>query len=295
MTHGGTRPPYLLLAHHRSGSNFLNDLLQAHPHIECINEPLSMHTQYFRDCDLVPWQGTDFDDVELHPALARHPALQDFLEDFKAYLGCSSSRRVIGFKETVLFGKLEWLARFLPSLKIVFLKRDPRAIISSVLRSQLTDLWNYAERVPPAFEQLFPGYVRRPGAAGDAVAAAEIAAMSVATRYELAHRSLRHFDHQVLHLDDLGRAPQQCLDRLVQFLGVEPHDGPLRFLQERQADSRGGVFSSFRKPEDVHQRWKQHLQPEQIRVIDDVLQAASARSAAPLLPAEPAAFSAALG
>jgi LPS sulfotransferase NodH len=33
--------PFLILAHHRSGSNFLNDLVQAHPCVDCINEPFT--------------------------------------------------------------------------------------------------------------------------------------------------------------------------------------------------------------------------------------------------------------
>jgi len=49
---GDLRAPFLLLAHHRSGSNLLNDLLQAHPCIECLNEPFSMHTPFFREHDL---------------------------------------------------------------------------------------------------------------------------------------------------------------------------------------------------------------------------------------------------
>jgi hypothetical protein len=269
--------PYLLLAHHRSGSNFLNDLLQAHPQLECVNEPLSMHTPYFRTCDLAPWGGDEFDARLLHPSLRPHPELRAFLGDLRDYLGRSSNGRVIGFKETVLFGKLEWLSRFLPTLKVVFLKRDPRAIISSVLRSNLTGLWNYAELVPPAFLKLFPSYESR-HAGTAAVAAAETAAMSVAVRYALAHRTLGHFQHLVIHLDQVTREPQACLEELTRFLGVGPHPAQLRFLHERRTASRGGPFSSFRRQEDVEDTWRQHLQPEQIRVIEDVLSAPATAS-----------------
>ena len=99
--------PFFVMAHHRSGSNFLNDLLQSHPQVECINEPLSMHTHFFREHDLNFWSAGDFDDDTLHPSLAAQEPLRAFLHDFRHYLGRSDPSRVIGFKDTVLFGKLE--------------------------------------------------------------------------------------------------------------------------------------------------------------------------------------------
>ena len=277
MQSSGARSPYLLLAHHRSGSNFLNDVLQSHPHIECINEPLSMHTRYFRECDLVPWSRSDFDRDLLHRSLAPFDELRSYLVDFKAYLQQSNRMKVIGFKETVLFGKLEWLKEFVPSLKIILLKRDARAIISSVLRSDLVDLWNYAGLVPPAFRRVCPGYTARRTDHPRDVAAAELAAMSVVTRYGLAHRALDLFEHHVLQLDELTREPERCLQLMTGFLGVDPHPEQLTFLRERQTASRGGLFSSFRAQEDVENAWKQHLTPAQIEVIEDVLAAAQAK------------------
>ena len=268
----GPRAPYFVLAHHRSGSNFLNDLLQAHPRIECINEPFSMHTMYFRDCDLEPWTADDFDPVMLHPSLAPHETLRSYLLDFRAYLSQSSDTRVIGFKDTLLFEKLEWLKKFVPSLKILFLKRDPRSIVSSVLRTNLLELWNYARVVPPAFRKVRPNYVSRIDAADSATAAAELVAMSIVTRYELARRAIQHFDHTEVQLDELMQRPQERLEAIAGFLGVPPHEGPLAFLNGRQAVSRGGMFSSFRLRDDVRHTWESHLNAAQIRVIEEVMQ-----------------------
>ena len=64
-----SHPPFFVMAHHRSGSNFLNDLLQQHSGIECLNEPLSMHTRFFREHDLALWTAADFDTVLLHGSL----------------------------------------------------------------------------------------------------------------------------------------------------------------------------------------------------------------------------------
>lgn len=271
MSSGSPRAPYFVMAHHRSGSNFLNDLLQAHPGIECINEPFSMHTKYFRDCDLEPWTRDEFDPALLHSSLARHDGLRSYLLDLKDYLSLSSDTRVIGFKDTVLFGKLEWLKAFLPSLKILFLKRDPRSVVSSVLRSNLLGFWDYARLVPPAFKKLYPHYVSTVQPSDWASLAAEIVAMSVVTRHELARRTLPHFDHLELRLDELMQEPERRLHDIAEFLGIEANEAQLSFLQQRQAETRGGRFSSFRSRDDVERGWVRHLSAAQVRVIEDVL------------------------
>jgi hypothetical protein len=269
------RAPFLVLAHHRSGSNFLNDLLQAHPGIECLNEPLSMQTGFFRTCDLAHWPAGSFDSQALHPSIADKPDLRDFLFDFRAYLLQSNAQRVIGFKETVLFGKLEWLKAFMPTLKVVFLQRDAREIVSSVLRSSLTALWRYDELVPTTFARYFPGYRSRLGAtSGPELRAAETAAKSIAVRYEIARRTLGLFEHTTLHLEALMREPARGLESLSALLGVAPHPRQMDFLRERQRVSRGGAFSSFRTRESVDERWRRDLSADQLQVIHDVLHAA---------------------
>jgi hypothetical protein len=282
------RAPFLLMAHHRSGSNFLHDLLQSHPRIECINEPLSMHTRFFRQCDLVRWSEADYDPVFLHVALAKHGGLRAYLSDLKQYLLRSSEDRVMGFKETALFGKLEWVKEFLPTLKILFLTRDPRAVVSSVLRSGLCEFWRYHDLVPRAFHEIYPHYARRGDESDPTIREAEIAAMSVATRYEIARRTLHLFEHRLVSLEDVMRDPPGCLESMTAFLGVESHPDAFLFLQRRQGVSRGGAFSSFRAPEDVQTAWRLHLNAGQIEVVEDVLSAAQRESPGAGLEARPA-------
>jgi hypothetical protein len=268
------RAPFLLMAHHRSGSNFFHDLLQSHPAVECINEPFSMHTRFFRQCDLVRWTAADYDPAVLHVSLAKHDGLRSYLLELKEYLLQSDSERIIGFKETALFGKLEWLKEFLPSLKIVFLKRDPRAIVSSVLRSGLSDFWCYRNLVPKAFRELWPDYRSAVDPADLRCSDAELIAMSVATRYELARRTLNLFEHRALWLHEVMREPASSLDSIACFLGLEPHAQQMSFLSGRRDESRGGTFSSFRSAEDVENTWRRHLSERQIEAIDRVLFAA---------------------
>lgn len=268
--------PFLVMAHHRSGSNFVNDLLQSHPDIECLNEPLSMHTRFFRDCDLAHWSGTDYDPAALHPALALHEDVRDFLVDLRQYLLRSTHGRIVGFKETVLFGKLEWLKAYLPDLKIVFLTREPRAIVSSVLRSGLFEFWRYGELVPKTFLALYPHYQSRVDAADTRTREAEIAAMSVAVRYELARRSMHLFEHRIVPLETVMQEPASCMRSLNEFLGVAPHPDQAAFLARRQAVSRGGTFSSFRAADDVQATWHEHLDERQLEAVQRVMAAGSA-------------------
>jgi hypothetical protein len=266
-----TRAPFFVMAHHRSGSNFLNDLLQAHPALECVNEPFSMHTAFFRECDLEPWLAQDFDPDCLHRTLAPHEGLRAYLLEMRQHLQQSCASRVVGFKETALFGKLEWLQAFIPGIKVVFLRRDPRAIVSSVLRSGLTDFWHYARLVPPAFAQLCPQY--QSSAGDDEACAAEIAAMSVVVRYELAERELPACAHRTIDLDEFMREPAESLNALTAFLGVHPDAEQVSFLLKRQIVSRGGAFSSFRSPADVKNTWRGHLSVRQVEAIESVLTA----------------------
>lgn len=267
------RDPFFVLAHHRSGSNFLNDLLQQHACVECLNEPLSMHTRFFREQDLAPWHADDFDPARLHPCVEGDPTLKAYLLEFRHYLLQSRGGRVIGFKDTCLFGKLGWLKAFIPRLRIVFLTRDTRAIVSSVLRSRLAAFWRYADLVPPAFAQLCPGYASRIAIGDAALRAAETAAMSVALRYEFARRTLPLFEHRSLALEDLTAEPARCVRMLAEFLGVEADPEQVAFIAARQSESRGGLFSSFRSLEDVESAWRRHLSPQQLQVIDEVMRA----------------------
>jgi hypothetical protein len=191
----------------------------------------------------------------------------------RRYLLRSTQDRVVGFKETVLFGKLEWLKAFLPNLKIIFLTRDPHDVVSSVLRSGLLGFWRYRELVPPAFLALYPHYESRVDDDDVSTREAEIAAMSVATRYELARRSLHLFDHRRVSLEAVMHDPATFVPPLTEFLGVAAHPDQASFLARRQTVSRGGAFSSFRVPEDVQAAWRRHLSARQVEAVEHVMAA----------------------
>ncbi|MEU6865624.1 hypothetical protein ABZ924_20585 [Streptomyces sp. NPDC046876] len=47
--------PFLIIGHHRSGTNFLGEPIQRNPVVARANEPFSMRTDFFRDNDLRLW------------------------------------------------------------------------------------------------------------------------------------------------------------------------------------------------------------------------------------------------
>jgi hypothetical protein len=159
--------------------------------------------------------------------------------------------------------------------------RDPHAIVSSVLRSGLLAFWCYPDLVPRAFAELSPQYRRLPAHADPAALEAELAAMSVAVRYAMARRNLALFEHRIVPLDEAMRDPEGFLHTVTGFLGLEPHADQAAFLQRRQSEHRGGLFSSYRSPQDVHGGWRRHLSAQQVHVIEEVLLAAERAEPAP--------------
>ena len=134
----------MVLAHHRSGSNFFGDVLQAHPHTECLSEPFSMHTSAYLDLDLIRWGASEYHPRTLHPQLSRYPGTVEFTRDLSSYLGAAPVGQARGFKETLGFEKLPWLREVFPGLRVVIVVRDPRAVVRAVTARNMERLWDYA-------------------------------------------------------------------------------------------------------------------------------------------------------
>jgi len=112
---------FIVLSHHRLGTNFLCNLLCANKGIVCLNEPLSMHTNFFKENALIVWNKGDYDEENLHFSLKDNGLLISYLKELRDYMVNEFINRVIGFKETMLFEKLIWLKDFMPSVKIIYL------------------------------------------------------------------------------------------------------------------------------------------------------------------------------
>lgn len=256
--------PFMILSHHRSGSNFLHDLIQTHPRFECISEPFSMHTDVFREIDLVPWCAGEFDEHLLHPHLRAYPHLREFLHELKQFLLTPYPLHTRGIKETMLFEKLEWLKKFIPELRIVFLVRDPRAVAHSIMKLNMHALWNYEEKIPNYLQHYYPEKVCP-------TTPLHLCTWSWKIRYELATTYVHLFEHTIVRLEDLMLDPEKTLPRMMEFLGDEVDGCQWSFFQDSHRQTRGEAFSTHRSTEDILYHWKKRLSHEDQQYIESHL------------------------
>ncbi|MFJ8011255.1 sulfotransferase [Streptomyces sp. NPDC096339] len=246
--------PFLIIGHHRSGTNFLGELIQRNTAVACANEPFSMHTDFFRDNDLRPWSAAAYDQAVLHPELYSSPKIVLFLQELRKWLGSSPEGCRRGFKETLLYEKLPWLGEYLPGLRVIHLVRDPRAVTASVLDvPEADELWKYSVTVTRYLEE----QLGHPP--GDALDPFELCLHSIGIRWELARRSLAAFEHITVRLEDLVEQPEDALGRLMGFLDLEPTDEQRDFILDSQRESRGGRYSSYRSRDSVLNSWRSRL------------------------------------
>lgn len=247
--------PFLILSHHRSGSNFLNNILQEHPKFECINEPLSMHTNIFRELDLKPWTSSEFNETSLHSDLNDYPDLIIFLKELRNWLVTPYDGHTRGLKETLLFEKLEWVKQFIPNLNIIFLVRDPRAVICSVLKKgeAYKKIWKYDQTIPEYTKK----YLNIPGEI--VLDPVHLTTWSWKIRTELTFRYKELFNHRVIKLEELILNTEQTLDNIMSFLGSELNYKQTEFIKRSHSQTRGKEYSSYRDINDVLSSWERKL------------------------------------
>lgn len=252
--------PFMILSHGRSGSNFLNDLIQIHPLLECIDEPFSMHTMIFKEVDLIPWYAKDFCEETLHPSLKSCPHVILFLRNLREFLTNPYDSQIRGMKETRLFEKLEWLKQFLPQLKIVFLVRDPRAVVYSSVKIRMYE-WDYIKKIQ--WHSLFDVDIEDP---------IKLCTRSWKTRFWLAKEGLKLFEHFVVRLEDIVLEPDKYLEELFNFIGTCFTVQQRNFFCTSHSQSRGSEFSTFRTQETILNSWKKGLFFEAREYIESNLQ-----------------------
>jgi Sulfotransferase family len=257
---------FCILSHHRSGSNFLTDVMQEHPAISVIDEPFSMHTPLFPQLDLIRWGPDDFLADGWHGSLVDRPGVVGFLASLFAYLKGAPLGTSRGFKETGMTEKLGWLQRAIPSLKVIYLCRDPRAVVRSVLRHRARRQWRY-ELVVPRYARHYPDVpfaIETGDEIGRCISSWQI-------RHFEACRSLAEGEHCTVRLEDLVRRPQATLDRIMNLLGLAIDDRQLDFIRASQEERRGGPYSTFRRAEDVLSGWRSELGVHERRRVEGQL------------------------
>lgn len=257
----GLTPPFLLLSHHRSGSNFLTDLLQVNERVECVSEPLSMHTE-FRRFDLETWTAEEADPDCLHPRLREAPGVAAFIRGLREWLYAPPVGAVRGAKETLLFDKLPWWGSTFPSMRVIWLVRDPRAVVHSVLRCGLWRFWEYPERVTGFCRDYYGDPTIAPASP------AELTLWSWKVRFALAREQLVHFDHLRVRLEDLVERPREELRRVLDLVGVPVSPAQAAYLSRPVEESRGGTFSTVRDRDEVIGGWRAGLGADARRYVE---------------------------
>ena len=256
---------FLVLSHHRSGSNFLCNLLCANKEVVCINEPLSMHTTFFYENDLIDWQANEYDSEFLHKSLRQFPELTGYLKELRSYLiEDSNAKRAVGFKETLLFEKLPWFKEFMPEIKIIYLVRDPRAVINSVMRNDMYKIWNYDVTVKRYLEVNNPEIkISTP---------IELATWSWKIRNNSFNRYKKLFDYKIVRLEDIVNDPQEETSKMMSFLNKGLSDEQVAFLSKVYVeDKKGKAFSVFTSKDRVLNDWKGRVSIEDEKYIRRIL------------------------
>ena len=255
--------PFLILSHHRSGSNFMCNLLCENSKIECLNEPLSMHTDFFKKNDLIIWKKDEFNKEYLHQSLKQDKLLIDFLKELKELI--NSDNKIMGFKETLLFEKLDWLKEFIPNLNIVFIVRDPRAIIR---KNMWKNMWGYNLTVKRHIEKYYDKPIEC-----DYNNPIHLITWSIKIRYDCFIKYKDLFNYKIVRLEDIVNDPFNNMAEVMSFLGTEITKEQCELLNKVYSndEKRGSDFSYYTTKERVLSDWKGKIEGNDQKYVEKVL------------------------
>ncbi len=255
---------FILLGHHRSGSSFLLDAIRHHPEVDTINEPFSMHLEFFRS-DETAWGEDDYNQSELHPSLSDYPQTVNFIKDLDKWLN-NQFPNMRGFKETALFEKYWWLKKAISFDKLLFVIRDPRAVIASVIsRDMHLSWWDYKGRLENYYPEILSNICIQESPV-------KVCAAIWKCRMEHIINIMEKEDNHILiRLEDVLNNPNEEIDRIMRYLGYTIHEKQKSFLRETSGETRNSTYSNYRKKEIVLDSWKKKITKEDIGWLEDYL------------------------
>lgn len=250
---------FMILGNQRSGTSYLLDLINAHPSVDTINEPFSMHLNFFRTNESA-WSVEEFDERYLHRELKCYPKTCSFIKELNHWLNFDFPN-IRGFKETALFEKYDWLCRVLDIDQTIVVMRDLRAVIYSVLRRKLhRSWWDYEGRL-----RKYYGYT---DILEDHIICAELLKHRTNHLIEIIQKT----NCYVLRLEDLLNEPLKELNELMKYIGAHVSDEQISFFEETSKETRDSTYSNFRRKEDVLNKWKIGFEEKIVKEINDILQ-----------------------
>lgn len=251
---------FLLWGHQRSGTSYVLDIFQQHPQIDTINEPFSMHLDFFRLNESY-WDKEDFDKQYLHKDLRKLNETVSFIKYFDVWLN-EDLPYVKGFKETSLVEKYFWLQQAVHFDQTIILIRDFRAVIDSVLRWNMhKGWWNYKQRLID-----FYGY--NDIELKDDI---EICAWLIKHRISYLSNIIKTTECLVIKLEDLVVFPEKILQEMMNYIHLNIHIQQLEFIRETARFTRDFPYSNYRTKEQVMYAWRTRLGKKNIKRIEEIL------------------------
>lgn len=255
---------FMILSNQRSGSNFLANVTRAHPSVDLIIEPLGTNIDIFKSEDLSHWTAEQYNAGYLHRVFRGMPEAIHFLKDFRRWI-YSPLPGQRGFKETLLLRKIPWLQRFLPGISIIFLVRDPRAVVASILKRSMDRFWNsrsilqkyLVEKSVSSFEPNLDNEVK-------------VNAMIWKIRTDTALKALKYTNFLQVRLEDLISRPNYTLERIMKYLGTSTHQAQLKYVARRWGKTKKEAFSTFRRPREVLCSWRETLSDRDRRMVEAI-------------------------
>jgi len=254
---------FALFGQHRSGTSCVLDLIRHHPSVDTINEPFSMHLDFFRENE-TRWSANEYDVRCLHGELAGLDETIEYIRDLDRWMNFPFPN-VRGFKETALFEKYGWLKKAVRFDQTLVLLRDPRAFIASVVKRRLHESWwNYRERAERYYKRnvVEPSWLDNP---------ALLCAVIWKSRMEYLIEIIDQPNSVVLRLEDIMDDTETVLPLVMASLGLQVSDTQLEFLEETSRETRGSTYSNYRTKEDVLYGWEKHIGRGDLILVEDYL------------------------
>ncbi|MGL5823383.1 MAG: hypothetical protein ACRCYU_00740 [Nocardioides sp.] len=245
--------PFALLSHHRSGSNFVTELLWRHPALQVLIEPLAQHLDIFITHDLQAWpQHLTTDALEA----LRRPFERRYLTNLGTWLRAQAGR---GFKETRLAEKIEWFNTAVAPVRTIVLVRDPRAVTASILaRPHMVDYWIPADHI-----KHLPNTFDHHRAHRDPIYRS---AAIWTYRYTCLLSQAETAGAPTVVLEKLMHNPAREMSAIETYLDID-HFDYTDTLAELWTPTTAGTYSTRRDPATVATSWRAALTREDLAVI----------------------------
>ncbi|MFH1306487.1 MAG: HAD-IA family hydrolase [Candidatus Micrarchaeota archaeon] len=266
--------PFMILGHSRSGTNFISSIIVSHPDTNVIIEPFSQHTGMVKNTDCQFWTAKDYSKVGYHAQISKNKELVQYASELKAWLH-SKKEGVRIFKETTFLLQLQWLKKYLPDLRIIYVERNPLEIFASFKKSDFYNRWEYDFRFNILGESIrnnkeLAGY-RKIFDEVDKNSNIEKLSLMWKIKTEVAKNDLEAFVHEKFKYNGIVADPEKEFGRMFRFMSLKPTPDTIGELQERMTCDRGSEYSAYRASHAQKNKWKEILTKDEVARAKKIL------------------------